>query len=83
MTEYRPNVDVPEEQFDVPVGTYCPERINTKPLPSIPNAFSYLAHKATSGVGTDSLTGNLEIIRVLFINNFIILHLKSLKSQDK
>ena len=64
ITEYRPNLLINEEAFSVPSGIYCPGRQNTKPLPAIPSAFSYITHKALSGINTDSLTGTLEILRV-------------------
>ena len=64
MTEYRPNLLIREEDFSIPSGIYCPGRKNTKPLPAVPSAFSYITHKALSGLNTDSLTGTLEVLRV-------------------
>ena len=65
ITEYRPDLLIQEEDFSIPSGLYCPGRKNTKPLPAIPSAFRYITHKALSGLGTDSLSGSLEVLRVI------------------
>ena len=43
VAEYRPlqSLPTPRLLFQIPPGTYCPHRRNTKELPTLRNAFSF------------------------------------------